>query len=246
MQVHIGAGFSEEDSGDYYVYTHEVAGHGVFYVGKGKGYRIGENTGRNSDWLAIVGNYGVKNITRSKLISGICEELALLLEAEVIDKLDISGVRVTNRLVGSFSYGYTADFKNRNPMFNKGVNNPGADKDVHHFIHKDGEEFIGTRVAFTEKYGFSPYVLFKKKSKCSYKTHNGWTLKGRDFYNQEGENSKVSDKKIYLFRNDDGREFTGLRTAFNKEYNIQSKRLFGKRAMRVYYGWRVVECLDKE
>ena len=80
----------------------------------------------------------------------------------------------------------------------------------------------------------------------SYKTHNGWTLKGREFYNQEGENSRVSDKKRYLFRNDDGREFTGLRTAFSKEYGIQSKRLFGKRAMKVYFGWRVVECLDKD
>ena len=44
----------------------------------------------------------------------------------------------------------------------------------------------------------------------------------------------VADKKRYLFRNDDGREFTGLRTAFSKEYGIQSKRLFGKRAMKVY------------
>ena len=56
----------------------------------------------------------------------------------------------------------------------------------------------------------------------------------------------VADKKRYLFRNDDGREFTGLHTAFSKEYGIQSKRLFGKRAMMVYFGWRVVECLDKD
>ena len=50
----------------------------------------------------------------------------------------------------------------------------------------------------------------------------------------------------YLFRNDDGREFTGLHTAFSKEYGIQSKRLFIKRAIRVYFGWRVIECLDKD
>ena len=35
-------------------------------------------------------------------------------------------------------------------------------------------------------------------------------------------------------------------TAFSKEYGIQSKRLFGKRAMKVYFVWRVVECLDKD
>ena len=50
----------------------------------------------------------------------------------------------------------------------------------------------------------------------------------------------------YLFRNDDGTEFVGLRTAFSKEFGIQSNQLFGKRAMRVYFGWRVIECLDKD
>ena len=56
----------------------------------------------------------------------------------------------------------------------------------------------------------------------------------------------VTDKKRYLFRNDDGREFTGLRTAFSKEYGIQISRLFGKSARRTHFGWRVVECLDKD
>jgi hypothetical protein len=246
MKIHLGAGFCEEDTGEYYVYTHSVAGHGVFYVGKGKGYRIGENFGRNSDWLKIADKYGLDEIVRDKLVTNICEEFAKLLEAELIEKYDMLGIPIVNRLIGCLNYGYTTSFKDKNPYFNKGVNNPGADKNIHHFIRKDGEEFVGTRVAFTEKYGFSPHVLFKPKSKLSYKTHNGWTLKGREFYNQEGENSRVSDKKRYLFRNDDGREFTGLRTAFSKEYGIQSKRLFGKRAMKVYFGWRVVECLDKD
>ena len=246
MKIRFGAGFCEEDAGEYYVYTHSVAGHGVFYVGKGKGYRIGENFGRNSDWLKVADKYGLDNIVRDKLVTNICEEFAILLEAEIIEKYETLGVTIVNRLIGCFNYGYIASFKDKNPGFNKGTNNPYADKSTHHFIHKHGEEFVGTRTAFNEKYGFYPHVLFKPKSKLSYKTHNGWTLKGREFYNQEGENSRVSDKKRYLFRNDDGREFTGLRTAFSKEYGIQSKRLFSKRAIRVYFGWRVIECLDKD
>ena len=62
MKIRFGVGFCEEDAGEYYVYTHSVAGHGVFYVGKGKGYRIGENFGRNSDWLKVADKYGLDKI----------------------------------------------------------------------------------------------------------------------------------------------------------------------------------------
>ena len=47
MKIRFGAGFCEEDAGEYYVYTHSVAGHGVFYVGKGKGTRYTEMNGRS-------------------------------------------------------------------------------------------------------------------------------------------------------------------------------------------------------
>lgn len=40
MEVRFGAGFCNDDIGEYYVYTHSVEGYGVFYVGKGKGYSI--------------------------------------------------------------------------------------------------------------------------------------------------------------------------------------------------------------
>ena len=243
MQVHIGAGFSEEDSGDYYVYTHEVAGHGVFYVGKGKGRRYTELAGRSAKHSEFANN---RIVIKRKIVSGLTEDLALLLEWGLIQRYLECGQVLANCVVSSPGSCISDQGMANLSEVNRGAGNPFHDRRVYNFLHKSGEEFIGTRVAFTEKYGFSPYVLFKPKSKLSYKTHNGWTLKGREFYNQEGENSRVSDKKRYLFRNDDGREFTGLRTAFSKEYGIQSKRLFGKRAMKVYFGWRVVECLDKD
>ena len=246
MKIRFGAGFCEEDAGEYYVYTHSVAGHGVFYVGKGKAWRIGDNTGRNQDWKDIATKFGLDKIVRTKIVEGICDDLACLLESELILLLEKKGSPLTNKMAGSLGDGYTERFKIDNPMHNKGNNNPGADKNIYHFVHKGGDEFVGTRIDFREKYGFSPCVLFKPKSKFSYLTHNGWTLKGREFYRQDGEHSRVSDKKRYLFRNDDGTEFVGLRTAFSKEYGIQSKRLFGKRAMKVYFGWRVIECLDKD
>ena len=180
MKIRFGAGFCEGDAGEYYVYTHSVAGHGVFYVGKGKGYRIGENFRRNSDWLKVADKYGLDKIVRDKLVTNVCEEFAKLLEAELIEKYDMLGIPIVNRLIGCLNYGYTTSFKDKNPGFNKGINHPCADKRTHHFVHKHGEEFVGTRLAFSEKYG------------------------------------------------------------------IQSKRLFGKWAMRTYFGWRVIECLDKD
>ena len=243
MKIHLGAGFCEEDTGEYYVYTHSVAGHGVFYVGKGRGTRYTEMTGRSKHHTEFSEG---KTVIKKKVVENLNEDLALLLEWVVIQHHLTAGNKLVNSVTSSPGVPLSEETKAKMSENNLGTNNPYHDKNIHHFIHKDGEEFVGTRVAFTEKYGFSPYVLFKPKSKLSYKTHNGWTLKGREFYNQEGENSRVSDKKRYLFRNDDGREFTGLRTAFSKEYGIQSKRLFGKRAMKVYFGWRVVECLDKD
>ena len=243
MKIHLGAGFCEEDAGEHYVYTHSVAGHGVFYVGKGRGTRYTEMTGRSKRHTEFSKG---KTVIKKKVVENLNEDLALLLEWVIIQHHLTAGNELVNSVTSSPGVPLSEETKAKMSENNLGTNNPYHDKNIHHFIRKDGEEFVGTRVAFTEKYGFSPHVLFKPKSKLSYKTHNGWTLKGREFYNQEGENSRVSDKKRYLFRNDDGREFTGLRTAFSKEYGIQSKRLFGKRAMKVYYGWRVVECLDKE
>ena len=189
MKIHLGAGFCEEDAGEHYVYTHSVAGHGVFYVGKGKGYRIGESSRRSSDWLKVADKYGLDKIVRTKVVEGIRDELACLLEAELILLLEANGSPLINKMAGTFSYGYTERFKIENPGFNKGTNNPYADKRTHHFVHKHGEEFVGTRIAFSEKYGFSPHVLFRPKREFSYKTHNGWTLKGREFHNREGGES---------------------------------------------------------
>lgn len=243
MKVRFGAGFCNNDIGEYYVYTHSVEGYGVFYVGKGRGTRYTEMTGRSKRHTEFSEG---KTVIKKKVVENLNEDLALLLEWVVIQHHLTTGNKLVNSVTSSPGVPFSQETKAKMSENNLGTNNPYHDKNIHHFIHKDGEEFVGTRVAFTEKYGFSPYVLFKPKSKLSYKTHNGWTLKGREFYNQEGENSRVSDKKRYLFRNDDGREFVGLRTAFSKEYGIQSKRLFGKRAMKVYFGWRVVECLDKD
>ena len=241
--AHIGAGFNDDDRGEHYVYTHSIEGHGVFYVGKGKDTRYTETYDRSRKWKEFARDLP---IIKKKVVDGISEELAVMIEFELISKFIESGHKLANILVSRPDNILSAESKAKMSANNLGMNNPHVDRNVYHFVHKDGEEFVGTRIDFASRYGFSPYVLFKPKSKLSYKTHNGWTLKGREFYNQEGENSRVSDKKRYLFRNDDGREFTGLRTAFSKEYGIQSKRLFGKRAMRVYFGWRVVECLDKD
>ena len=239
--AHLGAGFNDDDRGEHYVYTHSIEGYGVFYVGKGKDTRYTETCGRSRKWKEFARDLP---IIKKKVVDGISEELAVMIEFELISKFIESGHKLANILVSRPDNILSAESKAKMSANNLGMNNPYADKNIYHFVHKSGDEFVGTRIDFADKYGFSPYVLFKPKSKHSYKTHNGWTLKGREFYRQDGEHSRVSDKKRYLFKNDDGTVFEGLRTAFSKKFGIQSKRLFGKRAMRVYFGWRVISCLD--
>lgn len=53
----------------------------------------------------------------------------------------------------------------------KGLLNPRADRNIYHFKHKSGDEFIGTRFDFQVKYGFSLFQLFQT---C--KTRKGWYL----------------------------------------------------------------------
>ena len=79
----------------FYVYEHIRPDTGaVFYVGKGKKYRCFESKKRNSYWKNIVsktGGFEVKFVVKD-----IDEELAFLVEQELIDKLKLQGFRLTN------------------------------------------------------------------------------------------------------------------------------------------------------
>lgn len=80
---------------DFYVYVHSRLGSGEpFYVGKGHGCRANSHANRNAYWRNILkkdGGCHVNIIARE-----LDEDLALLLEVEMIDKLRKSGAKLAN------------------------------------------------------------------------------------------------------------------------------------------------------
>lgn len=82
----------------YYVYEHLRNDTGeVFYVGKGKGSRCSSTTGRNQYWVRVAGKHG---FTPRKVVDGVDEELAVLIEVERIDQLRRLGAPLCNKTDG--------------------------------------------------------------------------------------------------------------------------------------------------
>lgn len=85
--------------GDYYVYEHLRADTGApFYVGKGKGARCKSTQGRNTYWRNVVRKCGPPVIRQ--VVAGLDEELAHLVEMELIAKHRALGTRLTNMTDG--------------------------------------------------------------------------------------------------------------------------------------------------
>lgn len=83
----------------FYVYVHRRADTGAtFYVGKGSGGRIRCKQGRNPYWLRVAQKAG--GYLAEKVIRDVDEELAHLVEAELIDQLRRCGLRLTNMTDG--------------------------------------------------------------------------------------------------------------------------------------------------
>lgn len=79
----------------FYVYEHiRLDTNAVFYVGKGKGRRCFEARRRNQHWKRVVlkaGGFDVRIV-----VDKIDEELAFLAEQELIAKLKLQGLTLTN------------------------------------------------------------------------------------------------------------------------------------------------------
>ncbi len=79
---------------NYYVYQHiRLDENAVFYVGKGKEYRHIETTNRNNHWHNVVNKAGFKS---EVIFNNLDEELALLVEIEMIDKYRKLGYKLVN------------------------------------------------------------------------------------------------------------------------------------------------------
>ena len=94
----------------YYVYQHRRNDtNAVFYVGKGKGYRCNQRTGRNIYWHRVASKHG---FSVEKVITDLDEELSLLAEYELIDqykRLNFALSNLADGGEGSSGYKFTPD-----------------------------------------------------------------------------------------------------------------------------------------
>lgn len=78
----------------FYIYRHiRLDDNSIFYVGKGKKYRSKEKSNRNKHWKNIVNKCGFKS---EILFENLNEELALLIESELICKYKFLGINLVN------------------------------------------------------------------------------------------------------------------------------------------------------
>jgi len=94
----------------YYVYQHRRKDtNAVFYIGKGKGYRCNQTTGRNAYWHRVVDKHG---FTVEKILTDLDEEFALLAELELIDqykKLNLPLANLSEGGQGTSGYKFTPE-----------------------------------------------------------------------------------------------------------------------------------------
>ncbi len=108
---------------------------------------------------------------------------------------------------------------------------------VYHLIHRNGDEFIGTRTEFNTKYQIDIQVLFNTKpSLCA----NNWAL----FANKAQAFSRGNIKTVYRFVHKTGDIFIGTRGEIEEKFGINIRPLFGKGSSKTQKGWRVENSLD--
>jgi hypothetical protein len=79
---------------EFYVYQHLKAdSKDIFYVGKGSKKRLLKETGRNAYWHSVVKKHGFE---AEIIFNNLSEELAFLVEEEVIDKYKWLGIKLCN------------------------------------------------------------------------------------------------------------------------------------------------------
>jgi hypothetical protein len=75
---------------NYYIYIHQRNDTGkCFYIGKGKGMRYKQKSGRNKYWNSIVNKVG---FTPQILINGLTEDKSFKLEKELIKQVGIDNL----------------------------------------------------------------------------------------------------------------------------------------------------------
>lgn len=130
-----------------YVYEHVRPDTGVvFYVGKGKLGRASDTRNRNKDWHDVVGECG---FDVRFVVSDISEDLAMLVERELIDKLKLLGVKLVNKTSGGQGLsGFRHSEETKQKLRAKKIGLPGV---KHTEASKEKIRAANTGVVFTEE-----------------------------------------------------------------------------------------------
>jgi hypothetical protein len=114
----------------YYVYHHvRLDKNKIFYVGKGKKNRYLESTNRNKYWQNVVNKVGFYS---QILFDNLDEELAFLVECELIDKYQKIGLNLVNLTrggEGASGYKHTSQTKKLISEISKGRKHSQESKD---------------------------------------------------------------------------------------------------------------------
>lgn len=110
----------------YYIYMHRRASDGLpFYIGKGKGNRFRDKSGRNRHWDRVVKKHGY---TVDILHTGLSEEGSKLLEVMEINNKRSMGYPMTNiNNGGDGNHGWIPSEDTRNKIREKAIGRKASD-----------------------------------------------------------------------------------------------------------------------
>lgn len=229
---------------NFYVYVHrKLSNNEPFYVGKGKGRRAYEFSGRNSHWTNVKNKHGVKV---EVVFDGLTEDEAYQLEIDTILEFRHFGYPLTNKTSGGRGI---LGLKHKEDSKTKISN-----KQIYIFVNKDGSVFRGTRLDLVREHNVERYNLSQLFSNTRVNSAGGWGfIRDNETYQQclsrlntARTKSKI-DTTVYKFlRLSDNLEFSGTRYDLCTTFSLDQNEfcvLFSKRGAKrkSSQGWTVQE-----
>lgn len=176
---------------EYYVYQHKrLDENTIFYVGKGCKDRHSQTVNRNRYWHNVVNKSGFES---EILFDNLDEELALLIEIELIDKyrkLNFKLVNLTDGGEGVSGYKHTQKTKNLLGELNKSRIVSDKTKEKLSLIWKDKK-----RKPFTEEHRkkISEAAKKQKRNSTSEETKQKISLANKGKKRTEEQKKKISE-----------------------------------------------------
>jgi hypothetical protein len=111
-----------------------------------------------------------------------------------------------------------------------GLFNSNADQNTYSFTNlMNGDNFLGTRIDFDNKYRIKIFPLFN-----GYTIHRDWIITGSDYKSR-------TDYVKYTFKHKDGQTFFGTKRCFNSTFGIAIHGLFREPPEQTVKGWSLLK-----